>query len=606
MNTSLILVLAMLAATIVMFAIGRPRMDVVAIIVLVALPLTGVLSVSETLAGFADPNVVLIAALFVVGEGLSRTGVTYRLGDWLAARAGDSGSRLVVLLMICVAALGSVMSSTGVVAIFVPVSLAVAKRLGTPSRQLLMPLSFAGLISGMLTLIATAPNLVVNAELVRHGYAGFGFFAPTPVGLVVLVLAIGYMLLAQRRLGRATAPSAEPRGRTIPDLLAAYALAEGKERFRVLPGSLLDGRTLAETELASRHGITVLSIEQGPAWRRSVIAAGPGSRLAAGDVITATGTLPPDRTFDELGLEEVGLSTLKFARLSRQVGIAELLLPPNSGAAGRRIADLDLVDGHGVTVIGLRHLGRVSAEATGGQRLQVGDTVLVVGEWAALHRLGRRASDFVLLDLPEEVDEVAPAGNRAPFALAALLLMVGLMVSGVVPNVVAALLACLLMGAAGCIDMPSAYRAIHWPVLMLIVGMLPFAQALEETGGVALAAQGLLALVGNAGPSVVLAAIFAVTALIGLFVSNTATAVLMAPVAIAVAHQLDASPYPFAITVALAASAAFMTPVSSPVNTLIVEPGRYRFADFVKIGTPFTLVVMVVVALLVPLLFPLH
>lgn len=599
------MVLVLLAATIVMFATGRPRMDVVAILVLVALPLTGILTLPETLAGFADPNVILVAALFVVGEGLSRTGVTYRLGDWLAAHAGGSSARLVVLLMLCVAALGSVMSSTGVVAIFVPVALAVAKRLGTSSRQLLMPLSFAGLISGMLTLIATAPNLVVNAELVRHGLAGFGFFAPTPFGLVILVLGIGYMLLMRRRLATDAPPAQASGGRTIADLLDAYGLAEGKERLRVLPGSSLIGRTLAEDRLRTRHGLTVLTVERGPVWQRTVFAADSATRLEAGDEITVTGSLPPDDVLLQLGFEELGISTERFARQSRQVGMAELLLPPNSGAAGRRIGDLGLEDSHGVSVIGLRHQGKAAAELQASRRVQVGDSLLVVGEWPAIHRLGRRASDFVLLDLPAEVEETAPAGSRSWFALASLLVMVVLMVTGVVPNVVAALIACLLMGATGCIDMPSAYRAIHWPTLLVIVGMLPFAQALEITGGIDLAVRGLLAVVGGAPSAVILAAIFLATALIGLFVSNTATAVLMAPVAIATAHQLGASPYPFAMTVLLAASAAFMTPVSSPVNTLIVEPGRYKFGDFVKIGTPFTLVVMVVAAFLVPLVFPL-
>lgn len=604
MNASLATVLVLLVATITMFALGRPRMDVVAIIVLVALPLTGVLTLPDTLSGFADPNVILVAALFVVGEGLSRTGVTYRLGDWLAAHAGGSGARLVVLLMLCVAALGSVMSSTGVVAIFVPVALAVAKRLGTSSRQLLMPLSFAGLISGMLTLIATAPNLVVNAELVRHGLQGFGFFAPTPFGLVILVLGIGYMLLIRGRLGEHP-PSAPSGGRTIADLLTAYGLTEGRERMRVVPGSPLAGRTLAEARLRSRHGLTVLTVERGPVWQREVLAAEPATRLAEGDEVTVTGALPPSDVLIALGLDELGFSTERFVRHSRQVGFAEVLLPPSSGAAGRRIGDLGLDDSHGVSVIGLRHQGRAAAEPQPDRRVQVGDSLLVVGEWEAINRLGRRASDFVLLDLPAEGEETAPAGSRAWFALASLLVMIVLMVTAVVPNVVAALIACLLMGATGCIDMPSAYRAIHWPTLLVIVGMLPFAQALEVTGGIDLAVRGLLAVVGGAPSAVILGAIFLATALIGLFVSNTATAVLMAPVAIATAAQLGASPYPFAMTVMLAASAAFMTPVSSPVNTLIVEPGRYRFGDFVRIGTPFTLVVMLVAAFLVPVVFPL-
>ena len=239
------------------------------------------------------------------------------------------------------------------------------------------------------------------------------------------------------------------------------------------------------------------------------------------------------------------------------------------------------------------------------EKLKPSDTLLVAGNWKDIHHLQSQNRDFLVLSLPAEVDEVAPAARKAPYALLSLLVMVGLMVSGLVPNVMAALIGCLLMGAFRCIDMDSAYRAIHWPTLLLIVGMLPFAHALQQTGGVDLAVGGLVNLLGEAHPRVILASLFVLTALIGLFISNTATAVLMAPVAIATAQALGASPYPFAMTVALAASAAFMTPISSPVNTLVLGPGQYSFSDFVRIGVPFTLLVMLVSILMVPWLFPL-
>lgn len=608
MNPQLILVLVLLAAAVVMFAIGRPSMDVVALMAMIALPLTGVLTLPEALAGFADPNVILIAALFVVGEGLSRTGVTYRLGDWLAAQAGGSHTRLVVLLMLSVAALGAVMSSTGVVAIFIPVVLAVAKKLGASPRQLLMPLSYAGLISGMLTLIATAPNLVVNAELARSGLGGFGFFGPTPFGLVVLALGIGYMLLVGRRLGDSHSGESSDR-RSIDDLLKAYGLTDNRRRFQIGADSELDGRTLAEVDLPGRYGLTVLTIARGPWWQRTLLAAKPGTRLVSGDVLVVQVTRPaaPSEPLPHtLALEPLDFDPARDNRQSRQVGVAEVLLPPRSSADNKRIGELALPESLGLTVIGVRHGGRTATTPLPKVRVYTGDTLLVMGEWRSIERLRHRVADFVTLDLPEEVEETAPAGNKAVPALLSLLVMVVLMISGVVPNVLAALLACLLMGAFGCIDMNAAYRAIHWPTLLLIIGMLPFADALQKTGGVALAANGLLQLVGGAGPSVILGVIFLATALIGLFVSNTATAVLMAPIAIATATQLGASPYPFAMTVVLAASSAFMTPVSSPVNTLIVEPGRYRFMDFVKLGTPFTLVVMVVTAFLVPVLLPFY
>jgi di/tricarboxylate transporter len=237
-------------------------------------------------------------------------------------------------------------------------------------------------------------------------------------------------------------------------------------------------------------------------------------------------------------------------------------------------------------------------------RLAAGDTLLVAGGWDSIHRLQAQRQDFIMLDLPAEVKEVAPAANQAPFAIGAVLVMVALMMTGIVPNVIAALIACLLMGLFRCVNMPSAYRSIHWPTILLIVGMLPFALALQRTGGVDLVVDGLLGGLGDANPTILLGGVFVLTAVIGLFVSNTATAVLMGPIAIGIATQLGVSPYPFAMVVALAASAAFMTPVSSPVNTLVVEPGRYSFLDFFKVGAPFTIVVLLVSVFMVPVILP--
>jgi di/tricarboxylate transporter len=600
MNLELIAVLALLLVAIVLFAIGRPRMDVVAVLVIVALPLTGILSVQETLAGFADPNVVLIGALFVVGAGLSRTGVTYRLGDVLAARAGSSPARLIVLLMLAVALLGSLMSSTGVVAIFIPVALSLAARTGLSPRQLLMPLSVAGLISGMLTLIATAPNLIVDAELRRSGFDGFGFFAVTPFGLVVLVLGIGYLLLARPLLGGGAQAHAAA-DRTFAGLVAAYGVDSRTRSYRVEAESPVIGRALLGLRIGDAQ-VSVLGIRRRRMLRGVRLLTAAETTVDRGDTLVLDLALP-EGIPDELRLTPVELPGDFFDTYSRQVGMAELLLTPDSVAIAKSVVELRFRTEHDVTVLGVRHGGRASDD-TVRRRLAAGDTLLVTGSWDAIQRLRGQTADFVVLDLPAEAREASPAADRAPHALVAVAVMVVLMVTGVVPNVIAALIAALLMGVFRAIDLASAYRAIHWPTLLLIAGMLPFAQALEKTGGVDLAVDGLLALTGGAAPHIVLVVLFAVTAVVGMFVSNTATAVLMAPVAITAATHLGLSPYPFAMIVALAASAAFMTPVSSPVNTLVVEPGRYRFGDFVRVGTPFTVIVLVVSVLLVPVLLP--
>ncbi len=285
--------------------------------------------------------------------------------------------------------------------------------------------------------------------------------------------------------------------------------------------------------------------------------------------------------------------------------MAEVIVPANSELVGETVVGAGFRTRHGLTVIGLRRGVVAHERGLLNEVLKVGDTLLLIGPWKNIENLQSDGRDLVIINLPAEIDEVLPVPGKAPHALACLLLVVGLMVSGLIPNVQAALIGCLLMGVLGCVDLTSAYRSIDWKTIVLIVGMLPFSIALQRTGGVDLAAHALRALTSDAGTYVVLATLFALTALLGMFISNTATAVLMAPVALAVSKEMGCSPYPFAMIVALAASTAFMTPVSSPVNTLVVTPGNYTFGDFVRVGVPFSVIVLVVCVVLVPLLLPL-
>ncbi|MDD0974885.1 SLC13 family permease [Pseudomonas fontis] len=609
MNHELLGVLALLFTAVALFVANRPRMDVVALLVIVALPLSGILTVQESLAGFSDPNVVLIAALFVIGEGLVRTGIAYRIGEWMSARAGNSEVRLLVLLMVSVAGLGSVMSSTGVVAIFIPVVLSIAARMKVSPSRLMMPLSFAGLISGMLSLVATPPNVVVHSEMVRHGQAGFSFFSFTPFGLVILVLGVLYMLATRNWLsGEARKDGTTETRRTLLDLVLDYKLAGRERRLRVRRGSPLIGHALGELKLRTNHGANVVGIERQHKFTTRVISPDSSTTINEGDVLLLDLFAPKDdlrSLCQAMHLEPLHFKAAYFIDQSREVGMAEVALPPGSQLIGKTLLELTFRSRWGLNVVGLRRDNTAIEEQLVEEKLKMGDTLLVIGTWKAIRQLQAQPRDFLVLSLPAEVDNVAPALNQAPYALISLAVMVGLMISGVVPNVIAALIGCLLMGVGRCIDMDSAYRSIHWQSLILIVGMLPFALALQKTGGIALAVHGLVQILGDAGPYAILACLFAITATIGLFISNTATAVLMAPVAITTAQQLGASPYPFAMIVALAASAAFMTPVSSPVNTLVLGPGQYRFADFVKVGVPFTLLVMIVSVIMVPWIFPL-
>ena len=620
MNPDLAVVLALLALAIVMFAAGRPRMDAVALLMLTVLPFTGVLSMNEALAGFSDGNVVLIATLFIIGEGLVRTGVARRMGDLLIAKAGNSERRLVILLMLFVGALGAVMSSTGVVAIFIPIVMRVADTIDTPPSGLMMPLSVAALSSGMLSLIATAPNLVVNAELIRQGSAGFHFFSVTPIGAPILLVSIAYMLAVRWRLQAGPARI----GRTtvtpgLQDWMAKYELGDRELRLLVSEQSPLVGRTLESMNLRQTYGVDVLAFER-PQHRPFEIVR-PTKTQRSFEVRRPTATTPfqpgdillVDR-FDadgdvhalvrELSLTRLPLTDSVFLDRSHDLGMAEVLVGPDSPLVARTVRDARVRRDYGLTVLGFRRGSTARPYGHLDEPLRVGDALLVFGSWKQIDALKYKPDDLVLLRMPAERGDVLPAGRRAPHALAVLALVVVLMVTGVVPNVQAGLIGVLLLGALGCVDFTSAYGSIHWQSLVLIVGMMPFSLALQRTGGVDLAAGGLAMITHAVGPYGLLAALFLVTAMLGLFVSNTATAVLMAPVALAVAKELGASPYPFAMVVALAASAAYMTPVSSPVNTLVVEPGNYTFFDFVKIGVPLTAIVMVITVVLVPIFFP--
>lgn len=609
MNAELIWVLCMLVGAIYLFMTNKVRMDVVALLIIILFVLSGTLTLPEALAGFSDPNVILIAALFVVGEGLVRTGIAYQVGDMLVKVAGSSEIRMLVLLMVAVSLLGAVMSSTGVVAIFIPVVLSVANRMGIPAGRLMMPLAFAGLISGMMTLVATPPNMVVNSELMRHDMPGFGFFDFSPMGVIVLAMGILYMLLMRGSLVReGEEGKGKPAGRsTMRELIRDYRLTGRARRLALRPDSPLIGHTLDELQLRARYGANVIGVERWRKFRRVMVTVSGVTEFQARDVLLIDMSDPEVdiREFcNEARLEPMILRGEYFSDQAREVGMAEVSLIPGSRLLGKSIREVAFRSHYGLSVVGIRRNGEALTGKLVDDPLLMGDSLLVVGNWSLIRLLHTHNRDFLLFGLPAEVDEMAPARSQAIPALICLGLMVVLMVTDPVPNVVAALIACLLMGQFRCIDMESAYKAIHWPTLILIVGMLPFALALQKTGGVDLIVGGLIAAVGEMGPRVMLASLFALCALIGLFISNTATAVLMAPIALGTAQQMGVSPYPFAMTIAIAASAAFMTPVSSPVNTLVLGPGNYKFMDFVRIGVPFTLLVMVVSVIAIPWFFP--
>jgi di/tricarboxylate transporter len=601
------LVLAILGSAIIAFASNRVPIDAVAMAVLLALAVSGVVTPQEAVAGFSDSSVLMIAGLFVVGQGVVSTGIAASLGTWLARAGKGSETRLIVLLMTTVATVGAFMSSTGIVAIFVPVVLSLVTQTGSSRARLMMPLSVAALISGLMTLIATAPNLVVSAALTDRNLAPLGFFELTPIGIAVLIVAILFMTTIGRRLLDRPEPATDRAQASIVDLLDSYGLRGRFRAVRITPDSPLADRTVAEALVRSRYSVTVIAV-----MRRT------GKRYRAQPALAETVMRPDDRIAvaaevkdidrfiaDEGLVDEPIGDDLRSAALN-EIGAAEVLLAPEAPPIGKTLREAAFRKRRGLTVLAIKHHGEVLQGALGERKMRFGDVLLVAGAWPLIARLQDHPDEFVVLRLPQEIHAVAPARAKAAFALAILAAMTVVMAVGLLPNVVAVLLAALAMVATGCVPAKGVYGSIGWSTLVLIAGMLPLATALQNTGVTTVMATGLTRLLADAGPYAMLSVLFVITAAVGTFVSNTATAVLIAPVAISAAEALGVSTHAFAVTVAVASSCAFVTPVSSPVNTLVLEPGRYTFNDFVKVGLPLLALSMIVTVVMIGQLYPIY
>jgi di/tricarboxylate transporter len=608
MTDEMLIVFGILAGAVGLFAWGRPRVDIVAILVMLSLMLSRVLTPQESLAGFGDPVVILIAALFIVGEALVNTGVAHRLGEAVLKAGAGSETRLIVLIMVLAGAIGAFMSSSAIVAMFVPVVLTIADRTGLNRKRMLMPLSVAALISGMMTLIASSPNMIIENALRAKGIAPLGFFSWTPFGLAVLATSIAFMLWGRRLLSKQLAATdAGTRSPSAYDLIGFYGLADRWHRLRVSAGSPLINRSVIEMQHQyDRFGFILVGLEQHRRGKPQFLPALPETVIEANDAIFVIGDTGQARQLIETQrlMELPRLDQRQRGEVLQELGAAEVLLAPESKLIGRTLGELEFRSRYHVSVLAIRRRGEPLTKNLAGQRLDFGDTLLVGGDWANLARLWDDRENFVVLTLPAEYQERLPARRRAPVAVAVLVAMIVGMAFELLPNSATALLAALAMVAGGCVKLEAIYRIISWKTVVLIAGMLPLATALTKTGATVLMAKALVAALGSLGPVAMLAFVFLATALVGLFISNSATAVLIAPVAIEAAQTLGVSPQAFAMTVAIACCAAYVTPVSSPVNILVMEPGGYAFGDYVRVGLPLLLLTMVVTVALVAVIYP--
>jgi di/tricarboxylate transporter len=607
LNESTIVFLIIGIAAMLM-ASNRVRFDVVALMVMMALIVSGILSVPEALSGFGNTAVVVVGGLFVVGEMLDRTGVARAVGDVILKRGGKSELQLLVLIMVSAGLLGSAMSSTAVVAIFIPVVLRIAAQTGVAATRILIPMSYAALISGMTTLIASPPNLVVSAELVSNGYRALGFFSFSLIGLAVLAVAVFYVVVFGRQMlpDDRTEDATTRRRRTIEELWWQYDLDKYADAVEITAESPLAGQQLGATGLGTRYGTRVLvRVRRAGRDKEAISLPTSTMELEPGDVLVliAAERAQVQHLMDEQKLRKFAAFEQQTQRWAWEIGMASVLIHPDSALIGRSLTETRFRTRYGLQAIGARQ-GATPIRNVETHKLAAGDSLMLHGPWSRIDALSNENHEFVLTDVPAEREDIVEAFRKAPTALLILGAMVLLSVLDVAPLVVCVLGAAMAAVVTGCLSAEQAYRSVRWNSLVLVAGMLPLADALQATGGSDLIVRALLDAFGKAGPNAMFTVLFFLTAALGLVLSNTASAVLVVPIAITAAQALEVSPYPFAIAVLIAASAAYSTPVSTPVVTLVVEPGRYRFMDFVKVGTPLLVLTWLVALFVTPLVFP--
>ncbi len=605
--------LIILAVTIILFINGRIRADIVALCALAAMLLLGILTPEEALSGFSSTVVVMMVGLFVVGGAILQTGLAKAASRKIMKLAAGNDIKMFLLVVIVTAVIGAFISNTGTVALMMPIVVSMAAQAGTRPGRLLMPLAFASSLGGMLTLIGTPPNLVIQDALTAAGYRPLGFFSFFPVGIICIAIGIIVMLpltklfLYKKKGGKVGKTGG---GKTLDELVDEYQLASGLRRYMVKEQSQVRNKTVAELNLRGRYGLSIIEIRSESADRSGLIRnvrqslAGPDSILSAGDIIYLMGdTTVMDSFAKSNGLKRLDNNNIDFY----DIGIAEIVLIPTSRLIGTTLKNSGFRERYDINVLGIKRSNSYIMTGLPEERLMSGDVLLVQGKWSNISRLNDQETDWVVLGQPEEQASRVTLNYRAPLAAAIMLLMVAMMVFDFIPvaPVTAVIVAGLLMVLCGCFrNVEAAYKTINWESIVLIAAMMPMSVALEKTGTSAMLSHSLVASLGSMSPTILLAGIYFTTSLLTMFISNTATAVLMAPIAMTSAMEIGASPYPFLFAVTLGASMCFASPFSTPPNALVMHAGEYTFSDYVKVGLPLQIIMGVVMTFVLPLLFP--
>ena len=624
--------LIILIITVAMFIWGRVRADIVALTALAALLVLGILTPAEALAGFSSPIVIMMIGLFVVGGAIMQTGLAKLTGNKLMALSRGNETVTFLLVMLVTSFIGAFVSNTGTVALMMPIIMSLAAGSGMQSSRFLMPLAFAGSLGGMLTLIGTPPNLVIDEVHTEAGFKPLAFFSFFPVGIIVIAIGIIVLMplskifLSQKQNGKK-----KKNGKSLDDLVDEYQLLDNLHRY-IVPskrtaaaidenGQMMDivGKTLKDLSIQKKYGVSIIEIRNEKKSRLGLVKdvnqnmAKSSSTIAVHDTLYIMG----DEEKIERFAQDYDLRKMKDVKIDfYDLGLTEIVVMPTSNFAGLRIGDANLRKRFGINVLGVKRGGSSSDGKVGKEyitdnliatRLHVGDMLLVQGEWTNLAHLTADTTNWGVLDQPEKTADKVLLDYKAPVAAAIMLLMIAMMVFDFIPvaPVTAVIIAGLLTVFAGCFrNVEAAYKTINWESIVLIAAMMPMSTALEKTGASALVSQGLVDSLGSMGPTALLAGIYFTTSLMTMFISNTATAVLMAPIALVAAQQVGVSPYSFLFAVTLGASMCFASPFSTPPNALVMKAGGYTFMDYVKVGLPLQIIIGVVMTFVLPLLFP--
>ena len=602
------------------FISGRIRSDIVALCALVSLILLGILEPKEALEGFSSNVIIMMIGLFVVGGAIFQTGRAKMISSKLMKLAGNSETRLFVLVMFVTSLMGAFVSNTGTVAIMIPIVVSMAMSVKMNPSRLLMPLAFASSMSGMMTLIGTPPNLVINEELVKNGYDGLGFFTFLPVGLVCAVAGTLLLLpLSKKFLSKpgALSGASASSGKSLKTLVKEYGIANSLHRLQVNAGSLVVGKMIGELNIRKNYSLNIIEVRHVERSQRNLLAknvvqqaADSDTILRVDDILYVTGNEEIVKVFAEkynLEILHDSENATKNGLDFYDIGVAEIVVMSSSSVVNKTIREVEFRSKYNVSVLGICRKNKYILQGIADETIHTGDVLLVQGTWDNIGALEKESTEWIVVGRPLEEAAKVTLDYKAPIAALIMLGMIAVMVFDFIPvePVTAVMVAGLLMVLTGCFrNVEAAYKTINWESVVLIGAMMPMSIALEKTGVSAWISNSLVSLLGGYGPILLMAGIYFTTSFMTMFISNTATAVLMAPIAMSSAVQVGVSPVPFLFAVTLGASLCFASPFSTPPNALVMPAGQYTFADYVKVGLPLQVILGIIMIFLLPLLFP--